>query len=162
VAVPGRSTPAQRRRRPAVAAPGGSTPAQRRRNMALSAGMTSQRERDRDAARAQTPTSGRAEVRRHRIAHRVEQPSLPLVEGTPSKSLFAAPSSSEPLFAIARLEKVVEVDSGFGEKWVNVAGQPRGRPRYIGGSALTRLAAWLNVHRRQLLQRAEDDAWGRR
>jgi hypothetical protein len=38
----------------------------------------------------------------------------------------------------------------------------RGRPRYIGGLALTRLAAWLAVHRRQLLQRAEDDARGRR
>jgi hypothetical protein len=37
-----------------------------------------------------------------------------------------------------------------------------GRPRYIGGLALTRLAAWLAVHRRQLLQRAEDDARGRR
>jgi hypothetical protein len=38
----------------------------------------------------------------------------------------------------------------------------RGRPRYIGGLALTRLAAWLAVHRRQLLQRAEYDARGRR
>jgi hypothetical protein len=38
----------------------------------------------------------------------------------------------------------------------------RGRPRYIGGLALTRIAAWLAVHRRQLLQRAEDDARGRR
>jgi hypothetical protein len=43
-----------------------------------------------------------------------------------------------------------------------MAGQTRGRPRYIGGRALTRLAAWLAVHRRQLLQRAEDDARGRR
>jgi hypothetical protein len=65
------------------------------------------------------------------------------------------------LFAIARLEEVGEVGSGFGEKWVNVAGQTRGRPRYIGGRTLTRLAAWLDVHRRQLLQRAEDDARGR-
>jgi hypothetical protein len=30
------------------------------------------------------------------------------------------------------------------------------------GLALTRLAAWLAVHRRQLLQRAKDDARGRR
>jgi hypothetical protein len=37
-----------------------------------------------------------------------------------------------------------------------------GRPRYIDGLALTRLDAWLAVHRRQLLQRAEDDARGRR
>jgi hypothetical protein len=36
----------------------------------------------------------------------------------------------------------------------------RGRPRYIGALALTRLAAWLAVHRRQPLQRAEDDACG--
>jgi hypothetical protein len=36
----------------------------------------------------------------------------------------------------------------------------RGRPRYIGALALTRLAAWLAVHRRQPLQRAEDDAHG--
>jgi hypothetical protein len=77
--------------------------------------------------------------------------------------LFVAPSSSEePLFAIALLEEVGEVGSGFGEKWVNVAGQTRGRPRYKGGRALTRLAAWLDVHRRQLLQRTEDDARGRR
>jgi hypothetical protein len=54
------------------------------------------------------------------------------------------------------------VGSGFGEKRVNVAGLTRGRPRYIGGRALTRLAAWLDVHRRQLLQRAEDDARERR
>jgi hypothetical protein len=39
----------------------------------------------------------------------------------------------------------------IGEKLVNVAGQTRGRPRYIGGRALTRLAAWLAIHRRQLL-----------
>jgi hypothetical protein len=45
---------------------------------------------------------------------------------------------------------------------VNVAGQTRGRPRYIGGRALTRLAVWLAVHRRQLLQRVEDDARERR
>jgi hypothetical protein len=73
------------------------------------------------------------------------------------------PSSlEEPLFTIARLEEVGEVGSGFGEMWVNVAGQTRGRSRYIGGRALTRLAAWLDVHRRQLLQHAEDDVWGRR
>jgi hypothetical protein len=53
------------------------------------------------------------------------------------------------------------VDSEFGEK-VNVAGQTRGRPRYIGGRALTHLAAWRDVHRWQLLQRAEDDARERR
>jgi hypothetical protein len=41
----------------------------------------------------------------------------------------------------------------------NVAGQARW-PRYIGALALTRLAAWLAVHRRQILQRAEDDADG--
>jgi hypothetical protein len=34
------------------------------------------------------------------------------------------------------------------------------RPRYIGALVLTRLAAWLAVHRRQPLQRAEDDACG--
>jgi hypothetical protein len=34
------------------------------------------------------------------------------------------------------------------------------RPRYIGALALTRLVAWLAVHRRQPLQRAEDDACG--
>jgi hypothetical protein len=45
---------------------------------------------------------------------------------------------------------------------VNVAGQARGRPRYIGGRTLTRLATWLDVHRRQLLQRAKDNARGRR
>jgi hypothetical protein len=41
-----------------------------------------------------------------------------------------------------------------------VASQAR-CPRYIGALALTRLAAWLAVHRRQLLQRAEDDARGK-
>jgi hypothetical protein len=45
---------------------------------------------------------------------------------------------------------------------VNVAGQTRGRPRYIGGRALTRIAAWLDVNWRQLLQHAEDDARVRR
>jgi hypothetical protein len=40
---------------------------------------------------------------------------------------------------------------------VNVAGQTR-RPRYRGALALTRLVAWLAVHQRQPLQRAEDDA----
>jgi hypothetical protein len=34
----------------------------------------------------------------------------------------------------------------------------RGKPRYIGALALTRLVVWLAVHRRQPLQRAEDDA----
>jgi hypothetical protein len=38
---------------------------------------------------------------------------------------------------------------------------PARRAVYKGGRALTRLAAWLDVHRRQLLQRAEDDAWER-
>jgi hypothetical protein len=36
----------------------------------------------------------------------------------------------------------------------------RGRPHYIVALALTRLAAWLAGHRRQPLQRAEDDACG--
>jgi hypothetical protein len=37
----------------------------------------------------------------------------------------------------------------IGEKRWNAAGQARGSPRYIGGRALTRLATWLHVHRRQ-------------
>jgi hypothetical protein len=37
----------------------------------------------------------------------------------------------------------------IGEKRWNAAGQARGNPRYIGGRALTRLAAWLHVYRRQ-------------
>jgi hypothetical protein len=37
----------------------------------------------------------------------------------------------------------------IGEKRWNAVGQTRGRPRYIGGRALARLAAWLDVHRRQ-------------
>jgi hypothetical protein len=39
----------------------------------------------------------------------------------------------------------------IGEKRWNAAGQVRGSPRYIGGRALTRLAAWLHIHRRQAL-----------
>jgi hypothetical protein len=47
----------------------------------------------------------------------------------------------------------------IGEKRMNVAGQTRGISRR---PALTHLAAWVDVYRWQLLQRAEDDAWGRR
>jgi hypothetical protein len=43
------------------------------------------RRRDRDAAHAQTPSSGHAEVGRRRVAHRVEQPALPLVQGVPAE-----------------------------------------------------------------------------
>jgi hypothetical protein len=80
------------------------------------------RRRDRDAAGAQTPSSGCAEVGRRRWRR---------WRGGLGRILRMWPAR-------------------------------RGRPRYIGGRALTRLAVWLAVHRRQLIQRAEDDTWGRR
>jgi hypothetical protein len=50
--------------------------------------------RDRDAARTQTLSSGRAEVGQRRVARRVEQSALLLVQGAPA-ALLAAPSSSD-------------------------------------------------------------------
>jgi hypothetical protein len=50
----------------------------------------------------------------------------------------------------------------IGEKGVNAAGQTRGRPRYIGGRALTSLAAWLHVRRRQAFTARERRCAGRR
>jgi hypothetical protein len=57
---------------------------------------------------------------------------------------------------------VEEVERSIGGRCWRMWPARRGRPRYIGALALTRLAAWLAVHRRQHLQRAEDDARGRR
>jgi hypothetical protein len=120
------------------------------------------RRRDWGAARTQTPSSGRAEVGRRRVARRVQQPALPLVQGALAESVVGRAVIVQ---SVARHCSPGGGGGGgewIGEKLVNVAGQTCGRPRYIGGRTFTRLAAWLAVHRRQLLQRAEEDARGRR
>jgi hypothetical protein len=93
----------------------------------------------------------------------VEQPALPLVER----------SAAEPVVRRAVVvERVGHCSSSrmsVGEvRWSNgedgcwrMWPARRGRPRYIAALALTRLAAWLAGHRRQPLQRAEDDVCGK-
>jgi hypothetical protein len=111
--------------------------------------------------RAQTPASGRAEVGRRRVARRVEQPALPLVQGAPVEAIVGR--------AVVRsVARHCSPGGGGGggewirEKRVNAAGQTRGRPRYIGGRALTRLAAWLDVHQRQAFTARGRQCAGRR
>jgi hypothetical protein len=105
------------------------------------------RRRDRDAARAQTPSSGRAEVGRRWVARRVEQSALPLVQGAPAEAVVGRAIIG---FVACHCSPGGGGGGGewIGEKRMNVAGPTRGRPRYIGGRALTRFAAWLDVHRR--------------
>jgi hypothetical protein len=45
------------------------------------------RQRDRDAADAQAPSSGRAEVRRCHVAGRIHLPTLPLMQGAPAETV---------------------------------------------------------------------------
>jgi hypothetical protein len=117
---------------------------------------------ERDAARAQTPSSERAEVERRRVARRVEQPALPLVQGGPTEAVIGRAIIVRSVACHCSPGGGGRGGEWIGEKRVNMAGQTRGRPRYIGGRTLTRLAAWLAVHRRQLLQCTEDDARERR
>jgi hypothetical protein len=72
------------------------------------------RRRDQDAPRAQALASGRAEVRRRRVARRVEQAALPLVQGAPT----------EPIVHRAIVGAVVRYCSaGFAGEWI---GERRG------------------------------------
>jgi hypothetical protein len=47
------------------------------------------RRRDRDAPRAQAPASGRAEVGRRRVARRIQQAALPLVDDDAMRTTIA-------------------------------------------------------------------------
>jgi hypothetical protein len=70
------------------------------------------------------------------------------VQGAPAEAVVGSAT-------VVGAEAVVgHCPSGGGGEWIgekrwNAAGQTRGSPRYIGGRALTRLAAWLHVHQRQ-------------
>jgi hypothetical protein len=81
---------------------------------------------DRDAARTQTPSSGCVEVGRRWVAHHVEQPAHPLMQGAPAEAVVGR------AIVVRSVARHCSPGGGGGggewirEKRVNVADQTRG------------------------------------
>jgi hypothetical protein len=90
----------------------------------------------------------------------VEEPALPLVEGSAAEPVVrrAIVVGRVGHWSSSRMRgrgALVEWGDGW-RMWPAKCG----RPRYIAALALTRLAAWLAGYRRQPLQSVKDDACG--